>query len=143
MDYKSRIKMRLEELGMEAAVASKRAGLGPTYVRDLLERAGSPRVDKLEALASALDTSLQWLLFGEGNGIPDDAIIFNNQEALALALEAVLGSYGVTVEIEDVRSAAENLKDAAQAVQSLSESERTPQSYSLAARLVSRRSDSR
>ncbi len=52
--YQELVRTRLEELGIGAVAASTRAGLGKTYIRDLLRSNSNPRSDKLEKLAQAL-----------------------------------------------------------------------------------------
>lgn len=64
MDFKDRIRQRLDELGLNHAEASRRAGRSVTYVRDLLERTASPKAHHLEGLAKALKTNSTWILTG-------------------------------------------------------------------------------
>lgn len=76
MDFKERIKLRIKQLGLSNAAVGARMGKPAqnTYVRDLLERTTSPRADSLQSLAEALETTVEWLLMGEGaqdNGTPN------------------------------------------------------------------------
>lgn len=66
MSLTTRIKYRMNELGMNPAQVSKAAGFAPTFVRDLLEgRKKSMRADSLQSLAEALKVTPAWLN-GEG-----------------------------------------------------------------------------
>lgn len=60
-----RIRQRLDETSMDMKTASRAAGLGDTFVRDVIARGRSPRSDALVKLAEALGVSPQWLLTGE------------------------------------------------------------------------------
>jgi len=68
---KSRIKEALAEEGLDMKAASRKAGKGETFVRDLLERGRSPSVDNLLALAKGINRHPAWLLTGED---PDRSI---------------------------------------------------------------------
>lgn len=64
---KDRIEQRLSALGLRRAEASRKAGLNPTYVRDLLEdRVQNPRAEHFSRLAEVLQTTPEWLLEGRG-----------------------------------------------------------------------------
>jgi transcriptional regulator with XRE-family HTH domain len=66
-----RIRKRLTATGLAMMAASKRAGLNETYVRDLLAgTVKSPRMDSLEKLAAALETTVDWLAYGRGEEEP-------------------------------------------------------------------------
>lgn len=56
-----RVRQRLAELNLDYKAASRKAGLGETFVRDLLERGREPRVGSLIKLAEALEVSAAWL----------------------------------------------------------------------------------
>lgn len=58
----SRIEKRLKELGLSASKASKNAGLGESFIRDLKRKNGHPSVKNLEKLAIALDVDVAELL---------------------------------------------------------------------------------
>lgn len=61
-----RIRERMDVLRLNPYSAAKRAGLGASYVRDILrDRMKSPGAEKLGALAEALETSIGYLLNGE------------------------------------------------------------------------------
>lgn len=67
-DLKSRIIERLNELGLSAEGASKKAGLSRAFLRKLMERDNaSARGDSIIKLAAALETSESWLLNGVGS----------------------------------------------------------------------------
>ena len=65
-----RIKERLAVLGLTAEGASKKAGLDRSYLRLFFERNTMPKLDTLEKLASALETTAYWLANGDGNPNP-------------------------------------------------------------------------
>lgn len=62
----SRIKERLTALGLTAEGASKKAGLDRSYLRQMFERNSLPKLDTLEKLADALQTTASWLQTGAG-----------------------------------------------------------------------------
>lgn len=69
-DIYSRIKDRLTALGLSPEGASKKAGLDRGYLRLLFERNSLPKLDTLEKLADALQTTTNWLQ--SGAGAPND-----------------------------------------------------------------------
>lgn len=70
-----RIEYRLDDLGLSATAASQRAGLGTDGIRNIY-RAIKDRKPRgistltIEALAPALETSVEWLLGATENGAP-------------------------------------------------------------------------
>ncbi|MCC2110948.1 MAG: helix-turn-helix domain-containing protein [Hyphomicrobiales bacterium] len=62
--WKNRVRQALEKSGLTMKAASKKAGQGETFVRDMLERDRVPSIDKFSALAEALGTSAAELLEG-------------------------------------------------------------------------------
>lgn len=70
MTLRRRIKQRLEALGLSPRKASLSAGLGTHFVRDLLANPlQSPKADNLAKLATALETTTEWLLEERGDEI--------------------------------------------------------------------------
>ena len=67
-----RIRARLDERGIDMKGASIAAGLGETFVRDLLKRGRAPSPDALARLARALDTTVGYLT-GETSDPADGA----------------------------------------------------------------------
>jgi hypothetical protein len=61
-DWKARLRALLEERDMPMKTASLSAGLGETFVRDVLERNRKPSVENLAALARVLGTTVSYLL---------------------------------------------------------------------------------
>jgi len=59
-----RIKERLESLGMSAAAASRKAGLSPDFIRDMMRKGARPGAENLAKLAKTLKTSPEYLLQG-------------------------------------------------------------------------------
>ena len=70
----TRIKQRLEELGLSMKGASQEAGLGETAIRDLMRPGHSPRTSTIEALAPVLQTSVEWLMTGRGPEAQDPEV---------------------------------------------------------------------
>lgn len=66
-DIFERIKERMSALGLTSEGASKKAGLDRSYLRLAFERGSLPKLDTLEKLASALETTSYWLVNGDGN----------------------------------------------------------------------------
>ncbi len=65
MDFRDRIRQRLEELDKKVTPTSLEAGLSATYLRKLLKNTDqSPSIEALEAIAKALETTTEWLLYG-------------------------------------------------------------------------------
>lgn len=68
MSIIDRIDLRLKALELSGREACERAGLGESYIRDLRRNSKqSPRVEELEKLAKALETSVTWLITGAGD----------------------------------------------------------------------------
>lgn len=61
-----RIKQRLATLNLTSEGASKKAGLDRSYLRALFERNASPTLKTLNKLATALETTPEWLMHGAG-----------------------------------------------------------------------------
>ncbi|WP_279110816.1 helix-turn-helix domain-containing protein [Bartonella apis] len=78
-DIYSRIKDRLAALDLSPEGASKKAGLDRGYLRLLFERNSLPKLDTLEKLADALQTTTNWLQSGAGapNALPQPRAIPN------------------------------------------------------------------
>ncbi|MCB5205040.1 LexA family transcriptional regulator [Neorhizobium sp. T786] len=56
-----RLRTRMDMLGLNALQTAKKAGLGDSYVRDILRgKTRSPNVENIAKLASALDTTPDW-----------------------------------------------------------------------------------
>lgn len=61
-----RLRVRMDMLGMNALQTAKKAGLGDSYVRDILRgKTRSPNVENIAKLAAALDTTPDWF-FNQG-----------------------------------------------------------------------------
>ena len=61
----------MAELGLNAFQTAKKAGLGDSFVRDILRgRARSPSSENLLKLASALETDIGWLLYVDRDAVP-------------------------------------------------------------------------
>lgn len=61
-----RLKIRMDLLGMNAFETAKKAGLGESFVRDILRgKSKNPGIDKLEKLAGALETTVDWFTASE------------------------------------------------------------------------------
>lgn len=66
-DLARRIKRRLEVLHLDPTPTSKKAGMSPSGIRNILEgKSQSPRGVTLQKLADVLQTSVAWLTTGEG-----------------------------------------------------------------------------
>lgn len=59
-----RIDKLLKDVGKTAAAASREAGMGPDFIRDLKRRPVKPGAESLQRLASVLNTSPEYLLYG-------------------------------------------------------------------------------
>lgn len=58
-----RLRIRMDMLGLNAYQIAKKAGLGDSFVRDILRgKTRSPNSENLAKLATALDTTLDWFL---------------------------------------------------------------------------------
>lgn len=66
----ARIDERLGALGLSARAASIKAGLSADFVRDINRKPIVPRLDTLAQLARALETSPEWLAYGDDE--PDE-----------------------------------------------------------------------
>jgi len=61
-----RVQQRLGEIDLNMKSASLKAGLGETFVRDMLKRGRAPSAEALKALAKALQTTSGWLTGEDG-----------------------------------------------------------------------------
>ena len=84
MSLAGRIERRLKAKGLRRAKASDLAGLGKTYVRDVIEgRVRNPRTEHLARLAGVLGTTLEWLAEGRGEEEPSlEQLHFERIQAL-------------------------------------------------------------
>lgn len=58
-----RLRIRMDMMGLNAFQTAKKAGLGDSFVRDILRgKTRSPNSDNLAKLASALDTTPDWFM---------------------------------------------------------------------------------
>lgn len=65
-----RLRLRMDMMGMNAFQTAKKAGLGDSFVRDILRgKTRSPSVENLEKLARALDTTTDWFLSADESPI--------------------------------------------------------------------------
>lgn len=63
----TRVTERMEALGLNALQAARNAGLGDSFVRDIMRgKVKSPSSDNMIKLAKALGTTHSWLMTGEG-----------------------------------------------------------------------------
>lgn len=62
MPYKKLIQDRIDELGLTRAEVARRANLGPTAIRDIVDREHSPSVDTLRKIAQVLGLRLAQLV---------------------------------------------------------------------------------
>lgn len=70
MDFRERIRSKMDERGFKAFALAREAGLNESYIRDLLSgRSADPQFSKIEAVARALGVTLEWMMHGEG---PED-----------------------------------------------------------------------
>lgn len=65
---KRRVEARIDEVSTNMKAVSLKAGLGETFVRDMLKRGRAPGPDALAKIAAALDTSVAWLTGETSNG---------------------------------------------------------------------------
>lgn len=81
MDFRKRIKARIDELGMSVAEVERRCGFRASYIHELLSgKKQTMRGDATQRLASVLKTSDLWLMRGIGsaNAGVDDVLPHNN-----------------------------------------------------------------
>ncbi|NTF54873.1 helix-turn-helix domain-containing protein [Agrobacterium rhizogenes] len=66
-----RLKTRMDLMGMNAFETAKKAKLGESFVRDILRgKSKNPGFEKLEKLAAALDTTVDWFTSSSDDGRP-------------------------------------------------------------------------
>jgi transcriptional regulator with XRE-family HTH domain len=79
------IRKRMEELGLNAKQTSLKAGLGETYVRDILEgRSQNPRIEHLARVAKVLKCSVDDLRDPADNETPSHERTADNMAELQL-----------------------------------------------------------
>jgi phage repressor protein C with HTH and peptisase S24 domain len=71
VDWRNRVRELLVERGLTMKAASRRAGRGDTFVRDILERGQTPSAANLEALARVLQTNVSDLFGREESYSPE------------------------------------------------------------------------
>lgn len=64
-EMRERIRQTLKDQRRTQAEVAEKAGLGHGYLTNILARNQMPSVDKLHALASELNVSVGWLMYGE------------------------------------------------------------------------------
>lgn len=85
-----RLKMRIDMMGTNAFEVANKAGLGPSFVRDILRgKSKNPGIDKLEKLATALDTTVDW--FTSSGDVDKPAAADGVGPAIPLAEMQVVG----------------------------------------------------
>jgi len=111
-DLAERVRARLEELNLTPAAATRAAGLGRTYIYDLLAgKVATIRSDNIAKLASALQVSPEFLMTGSGAPavhsmekqpldrlIPRDELVGNNDFPIFAAAMGGEGHIIVTFE---------------------------------------------
>lgn len=66
-ELRERLERLIQQAGKSKRAVSLKAGMSPDVVRDMFRRPDlSPTVETVEKLASALDTTPEWLAFGVG-----------------------------------------------------------------------------
>jgi SOS-response transcriptional repressor LexA len=66
-----RLRIRMDMLGLNALQTAKKAGLGDSFVRDILRgRTRSPNAENLAKLADALDTTAEWFMSSGSDEAP-------------------------------------------------------------------------
>src|SRR5579871_483285 len=119
---KERIRALLDKQGLTMKAASLQAGLGETYVRDILERNRQPTAQKFAALARILGVSVSEILGEQPTGVvpvvgiaganPDGSVLFaESQGELGVApMPPGGGTRTVAVEVrgDSMRGFAEN-----------------------------------
>ncbi len=86
-DWRARLRREIEMKGVSMKAASLGAGLGETFVRDILERDRDPSIDKLAQLAASLGMSMASLLEPEAEAAAPDI-----RELRRVSLDDVEGS---------------------------------------------------
>lgn len=112
MSMADRITERLTALGLSRRAASEKAELSETFIRDVIEgRARSPRMESLEKLAIALETTVEWLRSGQGdpNQTQDTASaqVFSIMPGLDAKRRQELAQYALFLEAQRKREAGE------------------------------------
>lgn len=80
-----RIQQRLGELGMTATAVSLKVGENKDLLRDIINgRTRNPRADTMRRIADALETTVEWLMEGDGEG-PAPAMVGRPESNVRLA----------------------------------------------------------
>lgn len=64
--WRRNLEIALEVRRVSMKAASVNAGLGETFVRDILKRGITPKISSLATLAKSLEIDMHWLITGEG-----------------------------------------------------------------------------
>ncbi len=85
-----RIQRRLAAMDLKPEAASKRAGRGRDYIRNIINgKSANPKTAEAASLARALRCRLEWLLFGEGPETDEYASLAPDETTLLTAWRAV------------------------------------------------------
>lgn len=63
-DWRARLAKRIEQLGLTPAEVTRRAGLKPSMIHDILKRGATPSVENLSKISAALSMTLGELVDG-------------------------------------------------------------------------------
>jgi len=74
-DWKDRLEEEIQRQSLDMKSVSRRAGLGDTYIRDVLRRGYGAGIDPIARIAQVLGVSVDWLITGTGEARGGDAPI--------------------------------------------------------------------
>ena len=72
-DWKDRLEEEIQRQSLDMKSVSRRAGLGDTYIRDVLRRGYGAGIDPIARIAQVLGVSVDWLITGTGEARGGDA----------------------------------------------------------------------
>lgn len=92
----AKLDFHLDKMEMNDTQASKEAGLGSSYIRDLRRKGGSPTAENVAKLAHVLKTTVGGLMDEDDEQKPEGSPQFFSEDDIRSAVYGVLLSYRST-----------------------------------------------
>lgn len=102
-DWKTRLRTEIEAQKTNMKAVSLKAGLGETYVRDILTRRGGGNVEGRQAIAEALNKPKNWLIDeSEQPGFREPPAFMNDRDMMPVFASAEGGNGALIVSTSEI-----------------------------------------